>query len=288
MKHAMVRWVVFTVVCSCFIWSYPGEFMIYQVGTPQLLSLHLQSSGNAWSWSGTAEEGHVIFASPYNASLSDYSFGFDYPKNVNVAPDGVMPWGLMQFTLTCSTASINFTIDFRDERWADYSGGPDIILYFNPATGETYLDPPTGSNVTVSGSSTINIWDAYHQGGSPVTSGFLPPIFLENRINGANAGGTLKIGGTNYNSGDIPLLAYETNYTIGTNNERFANYQSSGITYKHNNWSQTASDYLLTRSKTITSENNHQDANFVSLSPAVITAKYLDGGRYQQHCCAIS
>ncbi|MEW6196410.1 MAG: T9SS type A sorting domain-containing protein [Bacteroidota bacterium] len=93
-------------------------------------------------------------------------------------------------------------------------------------------------------------------------------VYLENSINSSNAGGTLHFGSQNYNSGSF-VLTQDGNYNIGTNNERFSNYQSSGLNYKHNQWNSANDDYFLIRSVSITNDNN-QFANFDPLKYAKI------------------
>ena len=193
---------------SKFSWAVWGEFLIIQTSGNSLpLKLHIQSSGYAWLWNAT--EGKVILSPAYDQTFQNSGFGFDCPKNVDVAENGAMPWGLMQFTLSSVNASISFTIDFRDEDWAtEYIGGPDIRLYFDPVSGDAYLDPPTGDDVPIQDVSTITIWDAYHQEKVPNNNNFLPPVFLKNVINSGNAGGTLHINSVTYSSGDTALAAY--------------------------------------------------------------------------------
>ncbi len=78
-------------------------------------------------------------------------------------------------------------------------------------------------------------------------------IFLENQIANDNAGGTLHINSQEYNSYDCATVD-EGNYNIGTNNERFVNYQSGGSTYKHNNFNDIFNDYFLTRTLSVTGD----------------------------------
>lgn len=82
-----------------------------------------------------------------------------------------------------------------------------------------------------------------------------PLVYLENSANSSNAGGTLHIGSNNYNSGKY-VLVDEGTYNIGTNNERFTNFQGSGFTYKHNNWNELSDDFFLSRNIEIITDND--------------------------------
>ena len=139
---------ILTLILSIFFTGtflpFNGEFMIYKTtNSNENLTLQLKSIGNAWLWDSFNNN---TYLSPiYNKTFTDVSFGFDAPKDVNVGKNGAMAWGLMEFTLSSSSASITFTIDFRDERWATGYYSPDIVLYFDTQTGAAYLDPqPVG------------------------------------------------------------------------------------------------------------------------------------------------
>jgi len=93
-------------------------------------------------------------------------------------------------------------------------------------------------------------------------------VYLENSVNSSNAGGTLHVESTSYNSGERAPVD-EGIFNIGTNNERFANYQGSGITYKHINWNQVSNDFLLSRNITI-SNDDEQVGIFPPLQPITI------------------
>ncbi|MBL1212732.1 MAG: hypothetical protein HND52_05150 [Ignavibacteriae bacterium] len=88
-------------------------------------------------------------------------------------------------------------------------------------------------------------------------------VLLKNDIENNNAGGALHLEATDYNSGEyVPVD--DGVYTIGTDNERFVNYLGSGANYKHINWNLTSSDKFLSRSVSITSDDN-QIAHFKEL-----------------------
>ena len=262
-------------IFSCKSWAINGEFLIVQDGGGALpLTLHLVSNEYAYYW-----DGRVKLAPNYDRTFNDVNFGFDSPKNVNVAKNGVMLWGKMHFTLSSEHVSISFEIDFRDERWSDnYTGGPDIYLHFDPYTGNAYLVPPTGANVIVV--TNMNIWDAYHQTTVPLTDSFLEPVFLKNIISGSSAGGTLHVGGSNYSSGDTALVSYGNTYDVGTNNERFVDYLTTGINFKHHDWKNNETDYLITRNVLLNESSNQQYAYFLPISSGAIKVKMLENNSF--------
>ena len=97
-------------------------------------------------------------------------------------------------------------------------------------------------------------------------------VYLENSANLINAGGTLHLGGNNYNSG-TPAFVNTGTYATGTNNERFDNFQGSGSIYKHNNWNEVFSDFILSRNIYINSSIN-QIGKFNKLNTATVRNAY--------------
>lgn len=75
-------------------------------------------------------------------------------------------------------------------------------------------------------------------------------VYLENRYNGENAGGSLHVNDRHYPSGTFITLS-SGEYRIGTDNERFPNWKNRGFTIKHNNWNGNKIDYFLSRIKRI-------------------------------------
>ncbi len=102
-------------------------------------------------------------------------------------------------------------------------------------------------------------------------------VYLENSANSVNAEGTLHIGSSNYNSGRNALVE-EGTYNIGTNNERFNNFQGSGYIYKHNNWNDLSSDFFLSRNIEIITDDR-QIGKFNKLNSATIR-NVIDGMSY--------
>ena len=96
-------------------------------------------------------------------------------------------------------------------------------------------------------------------------------VYIENRYDGENAGGTLSINGVTYNSGTYVPLSTGT-YEFRTNNERFPNYKNRGFTIKHNNWNGNRSKYYLKNVVEIDTSKD-QIANFIKLEYSKIEAR---------------
>jgi hypothetical protein len=95
-------------------------------------------------------------------------------------------------------------------------------------------------------------------------------VYLENSIDGSNAGGNLHIDYNNFPSGSTAIVD-SGNHIVGTYNERFNNNNL----YKHNSWNQFSQDYYLKR--TVYIENNvEQIANFSKLESVTVRNK-IDG-----------
>ena len=266
------------------------EFGVQQTTGNATLTLHVQSvGGNAWDLDYNT--GQMIVLTSYDKTFNNNSsYTFDSPDNHNSGHNGTMPWGLIQFNLSTTSppASISFTINFRDENWATrYPYGPDITLFFNPTNGTAYLSPPSGKtsfgNLNISSGDTVRIWDAYHYQDDQWTANFLSPLLLQNTVSNLSSG-YLSVNSAQYSSGNAAAVAYNNNYYIGTkadgtNIDRFPNFLGLGLTYKHNNWNGTASDYFLTRQKTVDQNNNVHNAQFNILYSATLRNS-LDGTVY--------
>ncbi|MEW6510474.1 MAG: hypothetical protein AB1428_05885, partial [Bacteroidota bacterium] len=63
---------------------------------------------------------------------------------------------------------------------------------------------------------------------------------------------------------------------VGTNVERFNNYAGSGVSYKHHDWNDVASDMHLTRTLSIQPNTPPQFANFVDLRAVRVQNTMLD------------
>jgi len=101
-------------------------------------------------------------------------------------------------------------------------------------------------------------------------------VTLRNRVDEINAGGTLSIDGNTFDSGIRVPVVSNTSHTIGTNNQRFRDFQNTGVTYQHHDWNQDESDYKLSRIVLIEG-NNTQNANFKQLQDITLEANYPNG-----------
>ena len=97
-------------------------------------------------------------------------------------------------------------------------------------------------------------------------------VYLENNVLNFNAGGTLFVGNTTVNSGGYAFVNTGI-YNVGTNNERFNDYMQTGSKFKHNNWNDDYSDFLLKR-EIIIHDNSPQIAKFNELKVAVIRNRW--------------
>jgi parallel beta-helix repeat protein len=277
-------------LCTLMLWSkalaFGGEFRVLQTtGYNKLLTIHVQSMGPCWKLDSHTD--NVIVVASYDTTFQDTHFLFDSPDNADSSPNGVMPWGVINIDLRSDSNWINFTIDFRDQNWATgYGSSQDMTLFFNPKGGLPFLVSPSHDTTIVSPGDSVTIWSAYGRSGGVLRSHFLSPLFLQNIIAGTNSGGFLSINGAAYSSGNAASVAYNQSYTIatkalndGTNIDRFPNYKSLGITYKHNNWVQLASDKLLQRSVYLTTQNIQQFAYYFPLNSLTLQTN-LDGTVY--------
>ncbi len=142
-------------------------------------------------------------------------------------------------------------------RWGDYNG--------------ICLDPSQGNQIWLYGeyAKSNNTWGTWV--GAVQFNPSSVPITFTNKIVAQNAGGSFSVTGYgNVNSGSsLPLL--QGNYTTLTNNERFSNWNGSGINYKQNNWNDVGTEYFLSHNFTATfGPEQNQNANFNSLNYAKI------------------
>ena len=110
---------------------------------------------------------------------------------------------------------------------------------------------------------------------------FNPAVYLSNNIGSVNAGGKLQVGNQDYVSGKFAAIPKGT-YDIKTNNERFSNFQSSGLNYKHNNWNDQREYSFLSKIDTILQDKN-MIAKFIPIRFSKIEAK-LDGLSMPNQC----
>ncbi len=109
----------------------------------------------------------------------------------------------------------------------------------------------------------------------------LESIQLSNIIASQNAGGNLQATQSSITqtvpSRNFAGLRANQNAAITTLDERFENWQASGVTYKHHNWNEVNTEHFLERSFTVTSDE-HQFAWFTDFHPAQIDLNLISGG----------
>lgn len=236
----------------------------------------------AWTWDDINEkvkyqQPNFSWTSPVISNNDRLTF--DSPQSTGGSSEGVLPWGLMNLTIRIGSNNIiNKTIDFRDYSWStsnDRYPSHDTNVDIYVSGGYVNIRTETYDDNIVDAPSTI--WGLWGNSNAIVHEDFQPPTYLKNIVNNDNGGGSLHIGSLNYTSGEIALKAYGT-YNIGTNNERFSDPQDSGIIYKHNNWRETLTDYLLTRNTDLNSGTNQQYAYFQNLFSGTIQNSFAGSG----------
>ncbi len=279
MKKTVILLLTTMFLCHSTFYGFPGEFKIEKVTSSSgTLWLRVYATGNTFLWNDVTKR--IVFAHGYDHSFQDqYSFVFDAPKDANSAKNGTMPWGLMNFELRNAQDTISFSVDFRDENWSTAYTHADIHVYFDEQNHSAYFHPDNGArDQQISKGVCYDIWDLY--GLSEHANNF-SMLFLKNTINGGNAGGTLSVNDSSYNSNDTAYVSYGSNSTIATNNERFENFQSSGFTYKHSYWNtDVQNDYRLSRSVMVGESNSSQQAVFLKITSAVLKNYFPEGGTY--------
>lgn len=231
----------------------------------------------AWTW----RNNQVVLSSVFNfvdsSNATTKAFKFDSPTSEGYTK---IPWGVMRMIIYINdTLRLNRKIDFRDEEWSTNeikypSHDAGIIIDIAANTIKVYTSKDSAHYF---GPADTTIWEIWRTT-NPNQTSLIPPVFLKNIITGTNAGGTLHIDALHYVSGDTVLKEHNQSYIIGTDNERFSNYQSSGITYKHNNWHGASIDDSLSRNVFLTDDRDEQFANFASLSSATVKAQLLETG----------
>lgn len=285
--------ILYTILFSSTIYAIEGEFRMKYAHSESYVnvSVSIKTVSTGWDWTGIDwRSGNVVLADSFThahtMSENMKEIGYDAPKSDDQSNVYVIPWALVEFKIKPGNfPEKTFYIDFRDEGWSQnfyrYYIHPDIYLIIDQYDGSMKLDVNNGAVITpIQNLQVINIWDAYGTLGSPETSNFTIPVMLTNRIAGENAGGTLKINSTMYSSGVSATLPFNPNistYNVSTNNERFTNYNQSGITYKHHDWNANALHYQLQQSVLFDADNTQQDAIFEYLAPATLQIYNLDG-----------
>jgi hypothetical protein len=106
------------------------------------------------------------------------------------------------------------------------------------------------------------------------------PVRFSNVINEQLVEGSLRLDETeDVGSGSYKPLTPNSSHTIRTFDERYPNYQGTGITYKQHDWNGVETDYLLSHGFPVPEQgSSFQDAIFKRLDPISIRAELVDGG----------
>ncbi|MGB2869029.1 MAG: right-handed parallel beta-helix repeat-containing protein, partial [Bacteroidota bacterium] len=104
---------------------------------------------------------------------------------------------------------------------------------------------------------------------------------FSNTINSQNAGGSLKavqdgFEQTTSSQGEL-WLGVNRNAQGITLQERFSNYQGSGVTYKHHDWNEIGSQFTLARTFNV-QPGEHQVARFANVFPCTLYGELTSGG----------
>ncbi len=189
----------------------------------------------------------------FNKSSSNDYVGVAYTihikNNTSYEPINWLKQGAAGYKLLLNTKN----------RWGDYSG--------------IAMDPENNYRIWIYGewaktSTTWSTWVGSIEINIDISTQF------SNIIGTQNAGGTLTVNSTTtVNSGNtlsVPL----GNNNVKTNNERFSNWNSSGYTYKNNNWNDAASELFLSHDfYAQLGSQQEQDAKYLKMNYAKIQVK---------------
>ena len=104
------------VICGSCQYAYAdvGEFFVGWNGTAgNSISVSINKQGYAWTWTNNT----VVLVSSFGNTYYNLPLEFAAPTSNNGEPQGVMPWGLMQFQISVNGGAwgLTFQIDFRDQ-----------------------------------------------------------------------------------------------------------------------------------------------------------------------------
>jgi len=200
-------------------------------------------------------QGNIVFV--FNKSSSNDYIGVAwtilYTGNTDVEP---IKW------LKQGTTWYHHLLNDKN-RWGDYCG--------------IALDPSNSYRVWICGewaysNTQWSTWIGEIKSSQPLDFSFTNTIYDEETgVLGENAGGTLRVNSNIVNSGEtFPLEIGET-YTETTDYERFVNWNSSGYTYKHNNWNNDIDKKFLSNIFLAKASETTHKAFFKSLNYSKIT-----------------
>ncbi|RJQ59597.1 MAG: T9SS C-terminal target domain-containing protein [Stygiobacter sp.] len=154
-------------------------------------------------------------------------------------------------------AYYNLVIDRN--RWGDYSG--------------ICLDPSDNRKVWVYGeyAKTSTTWSTWV---GMINMTLNIPIQFSNLVSTQNAGGSLTVNSSTSVTSGQSLSVLQGDNTVKTNNERFVNWNSSGLTYKHNNWNSVTAEKFLSHGFTASpGSGQQQNALFRDMQYAKVELK---------------
>ncbi|PIW70255.1 MAG: hypothetical protein COW08_02820 [Ignavibacteriales bacterium CG12_big_fil_rev_8_21_14_0_65_30_8] len=195
----------------------------------QTYSIMVTTSEYCWLWDNIEQK--TIFLSTYNFQRSGLtqSTAFDEPKDENEANLGTIPWGLMDFSITSGSQTLDFTLDLRDLGWSqntnkywthdtyinfDFTVGSGIVFLSQGGAKNIYdSEDPKQMAIT---SSTQAIWSFWSPNSNPQQSNFKVPVTLYNKIEDDpnNSFGYLIANNNSVGSGDYGLFLHDVNQTV--------------------------------------------------------------------------
>lgn len=160
----------------------------------------------------------------FNKSSSNDYVGVAYTKHIkNNTTHEPITW------LKQGTAGYKLLLNEKN-RWGDYSG--------------IAMDPENSYRIWIYGewAKTSTTWSTWV---GKVNTAETKNFNFTNKYQDTNLGGSLTVDNNIVNSGQSIPLEVGANYDGNTNNERFPNWNSGGITYKQNNWDDNSTESYL-------------------------------------------
>lgn len=220
------------------LFGFGGEIKVLIVNTTtQKFKLDVSTDQYAWIWDKVNSK--VVFLSSYSYSSGTTwasTVAFDAPNDNNGNGAGVIPWGLMNFSITSNDGSqytLDFTLDLRDENWAvwgNYQSSSDAYILLDAVTRNIYLakSPTISPGDIIINSSTQNIWVFWNVGG-PLQENFKVPVTLLNKVeeDQNTSFGYLNANGHQVTSGNDESFYHDVNQSVsqGTPNTIYNNQE---------------------------------------------------------------
>ncbi|PID55812.1 MAG: hypothetical protein CR986_10605 [Ignavibacteriae bacterium] len=152
-------------------------------------------------------------------------------------------------SLKSGSASYELIHNTRN-RWGDYSG--------------IAMDPENNYRIWIYGewAKTSNQWSTWV---GEINTAEIKDFYFTNKYENTNLGGEIIVNNVQVSSGGSTPLETGTHYTAKTNNERFPNWNNTGITYKQNNWNRNREKHLIEYNFEANGNKSHHDAQFNKL-----------------------